>query len=363
MPWTWIQLLPGLFALGEYGHRTGKDIILSYITGFEIGAKLGKALNPNLVYQGWFPVGVLGTIMQTAACAKLLGLDKEKVQMALGIATNLASGLRCNNGTMAKPLMAGKVGENGILAALLAAEGMNANPRALESQFGFFENFSRGELSNLKEAVYSSGGPLHILQSGISYKLYPCCAGTHMPIDAVLEIVQSHHPDPEGIQEIEVSLGSYARFLLIHPRPQTEAQAKFSLEYCVARAVLDGQIGPDQFRSEKIQDPKVLALIEKVKPNYYEAALVEKGKRPPTDVTIRMKSGEVYSARVDQARGTVGNPLTLEELEEKFHRCCRGMLSDSGILQTKEQLRSFEQIHDVADFISILNQNILQSGE
>ena len=81
-----IQLLPGLFALGEYGHRSGEEIVLAYITGFEVGARLGRALNPNLVYQGWFSVGILGTLMRTAGCVKLLGLDKEKARMALGIA-------------------------------------------------------------------------------------------------------------------------------------------------------------------------------------------------------------------------------------------------------------------------------------
>jgi len=111
---------------------------MAYIIGFEVGAKLGRALNPNHIIQGWLPIGTLGTLMQTMACARLLGLKSDRVQMALGIATNLASGLRCNNGTMAKHLLSGHQSSNAILAALLAREGMNANSEALEDRSGFF---------------------------------------------------------------------------------------------------------------------------------------------------------------------------------------------------------------------------------
>ncbi len=347
-----IQLLPGLFALGEYGHRSGREILLAYITGFEVGAKLGRALNPNMVTQGWFPVGTLGMLMQTVACAKLLSLDPNRVQMALGIATNLASGLRCNNGTMAKHLMAGHVGFNGVMAALLASEGMTANPKALEDRFGYFENFSRGDLSSLEKAVASLGKPLDILQSGISYKLYPCCAGTHMPIDATLDIVCHQALNPDRIETVEVSVGSTVKFLLIHPRPKTETEAKFSLEYCVARAILDSRMGPEQFTTAKIKDPAVSALIEKIKPFYYDGP--SRAGLPPVEIQVKMKDGAVYSSGTDQAKGNPGKPLSFTELEEKFHQCCQGILPEARILRAKNQLREFESLADVAEFANLL---------
>jgi 2-methylcitrate dehydratase PrpD len=137
-----IQLLPGLLALGEHRHARGADLLDAYVVGFEVGASLGRALYPELITGGWFPVGVLGTVMQAAACARLLRLNADQVRMAIGVAANLASGLRCNNGTMAKPLLAGQVGSNGVLSATLAGDGFTANPDALEAQFGFAANFS-----------------------------------------------------------------------------------------------------------------------------------------------------------------------------------------------------------------------------
>ena len=349
-----VQLFPGLFALAEYKEKTGSQLILGYVSGFEIGVRLGKALNPELVYQGWFPVGTLGVLMQTAGCAKLLDLDRDQTSMAIGIASNLASGLRCNNGTMAKSLLAGQVGSNGILAALLAREGMTADRNALEDRFGFFENFSKGDRAKLKNAIEGLGNHFNMIESGISYKIYPSCAGTHMPIDCALEISRRYKPVAEDIKEIQVSLGSYAKYLLIHPRPTTEIEAKFSLEYCVARALLDGEMGLEQFSSEKIQDRYVRALIEKIHSNYYDKPGVEEGKRPPVEMNVHMKDGRIYSFRVEAAKGTSSNPLTKDELKEKFTRCCKDKLDENRITLLGEKLGNLEQISNVAELITLL---------
>lgn len=345
------QLLPGLFAIGEFKRRSGKEIIRAYATGFEVGAKLGRALNPEMVFQGWLPVGVLGILMQTIACAKLMRLDFSKVQMALGIATNLSSGLRCNNGTMAKHLLAGQVGANGVMAALLASEGMNSNPRALEDRFGFFENFSGKDPAALQQAIDSLGEPLDLLESGITHKLYPCCTGTHKAIECALEVFREHPVAPEAIEKIEVAVSAHARPLLIYPRPRNEMEAKFSLEYCVSRALLDRQMGIGQFTPEKIHDPLVRSLIEKVNPTYIEILEYQRDwewTRFPAEIQVHLKNGVVHSARVEKARGTPGNPLTIIELEERFRQCCRGRLSDRRVEQVLDALRDFEKISVVS---------------
>ncbi len=354
-----IQLLPGLFALGENEHRSGQEIITSYVVGFEVGAKLGRALNPELVFQGWFPVGTLGTLMQAVACAKLLALDAQQVRMAIGIATNLASGLRCNNGTMAKPLMAGRVGANGVLAALLARRGMTAHEKALEARFGFFENFSGGSLKNLEEAVSLLGQSLEIVELGITHKLYPCCAGSHMAIDCALHLAREHKMNPEEIQEVRVSISKNAQYLLIHPRPRTEMEAKFSLEYAVARGILDGQVGPQQFTPDKIKEPGLQGLIAKIKPNYFDVSESEsKGEwtRLPVKIDISMKNGESFSFQVDRPKGSPRNPLTPAEIEEKFRQCVRGKFSESTTRRVLDLLKNFEKLPDAASLPAAWNE-------
>ncbi|MRR17925.1 MAG: hypothetical protein EG826_15870, partial [Deltaproteobacteria bacterium] len=148
---------------------------------------------------------------------------------------------------------------------------------------------------------------------------------------------------------------SYAKFLLIHPRPKTETEAKFSLEYCVARALLDGEIGIGQFTPEKIKDVRVRSLIPKVHPDYYEAEN-EGGREPlyPVEVRVIMKSGCVYSVRAEYAKGTRQIPFTDAEREAKLRQCCLGILAEDRTAQLAEQLRRFEAIPDIAAFVGIV---------
>jgi len=341
-----IQLLPALFALGEYHRSSGRELVLAYLVGFEVGGMLGRAMNPEFVGYGWFPVGPFGVMMQTAACAKLLKLTPDQVENALGIAANLASGLRSNNGTMAKPFASGHAAADAIMAVTLAKDGMTANTKALESQFGFVENFSRNKVERLEEAVATLGDPLEILQSGLSYKLYPCCAGTHTAIDCALEIVKNHEVNADEIEEIAVHINPGVQFLLIHPRPKTEMEAKFSLDYCVARAVLDRDIGPEQFTAPKVTDSVLKTLIEKVKPCW------EDTRRMDVKIEIKMNSGQSYNAEVAQARGMTDNPLDWSDLEGKFLKYTANILTDEDAHEKINTLQHFEQLADLSGFVS-----------
>jgi 2-methylcitrate dehydratase PrpD len=259
---------------------------------------------------------------------------------------------------MAKHLLCGNKSSEGILATLLAKEGMIANPRALEDHFGFFENFCRGETSVLEHEIESLGETLDILESGITHKIYPSCGASHTAIDSALEIVRSHPLNPDDVEEIEAVASPFVEVALMHHRPRTVVEARFSLEYCVSRAILDGQMGPDQFTTEKVQDSAVQTLIDKVRPVYREGLVKKKGSEQvpmAAELLVRLKDGTVYSSHVDHARGTPENPVIMSELEQKFQQCCKGRLSEQQISQAIEELRHFEESQDVADFVSLIS--------
>ena len=346
-----IQLLPALFALGEYHRSSGRELILAYLVGFEVGGLLGRALNPEFVGQGWFPVGPFGVMMQTAACARLLKLTPDQVQHALGIAANLASGLRCNNGTMAKPFAPGHAAADAIMAVTLAKAGMSANVQALESQFGFVENFSSNKPKRLEKAVATLGEQLEILESGLNYKLYPCCAGTHTAIDCVLEIVQNQTINPDDIEEIAVHINPSVQFLLIHPRPKTGMEAKFSLEYCVARAILDRDIGPEHFTAVKVSDPELKKLIEKLNPCW------ENTRQLDVRIEIKLNNGQSHVSEVLQARGMAGNPLGWADMEAKFRKYTAHILAETAMQKTLNMLQKFEQLADISQMEFITGEN------
>jgi 2-methylcitrate dehydratase PrpD len=352
-----LQLLPGLFALGEHEHCNGRDLLTAYVIGFEVGASLGRALNPNHIAQGWLPIGTLGPIMQASACARQLRLTASETQMAISLASNLASGLRCNNGTMAKHFLAGHAAYSGVIAVLLARDGMTANPKALESRFGYFENFSRGDPDRLERAIDQLGNPLAMLESGISFKLYPCCAGAHVAIDCALEIAARRSSTEMKIDTIDLLVHRGLSVVLIYPRPKTVNEARFSLEYTVCRALLDREMGPNQFLPYKISDPHIGSLIERVNIRYHDKAL-----RPddlntshfPVEMRVRLNNGTVLTSRVEHARGTIRNPVSWTDLEKKFCQCASNPLAEPKIKKVLEQLNEFEQVEDISEFAAML---------
>jgi 2-methylcitrate dehydratase PrpD len=353
-----LQLLPGLFALGEQMHCNGRNLITAYVIGFELGAVLGRALHPNHVAQGWLPIGTLGPLMQASACARLLRLTPGETQMALSLASNLASGLRCNNGSMAKHFLAGYGAHSGVISALLARDGLTANPKALESRFGYFENFSRSDPERLEQAIDAMGKPLAILESGISFKLYPCCAGAHVAIDCALEIAAHHSPAAQEIAAVDLLVHQGLKAVLIHSMPRTVTEARFSLEYCVSRALLDREMGPDQFIPRKIRDASVRSLIERVSITYHDKAFTAddmSASRFPVEMRVHLNNGTVLTARVDHAKGTISNPVSWNDLEKKFRQCVANPLGELKIEKLLEQLNKFEEIEDIGEFVAMLS--------
>ena len=158
------------------------------------------------------------------------------------------------------------------------------------------------------------------------------------------------------IEGVEISISALARPLLIHPRPENELEAKFSLEYCVSRAILDGKMGIKQFTPKKIHDPALRTLIEKVTPHYYEIPESQKHQTWtdfPADIRIQMKDGTLYSSRQDSLKGSLENPLSKEELEEKFRQCSSVILPENRVSELLVCLRSFEKLPDLADLAAL----------
>jgi 2-methylcitrate dehydratase PrpD len=349
------QLLPALCALGEHEGSSGRAVLVAYIVGFEVGAALGRAIHPDHIAQGWFPVGTLGPLMQAAACARLLGLSAEQTQVALGVAANVASGLRCQSGTMAKPLAAGQGASSGLLAALLARDGFRANPHTLEARFGWFENFTRRDPTELGTAVAQLGETLEIVESGIAFKMYPCCGLAYTTIDAALEIARRHPVAADEVASIEVVVHPMAQVLLIHPRPHTVAEAKFSLEYCAARALLDREMGLKQFTQDKVLDPAVQALLERVHPVHENLPMRQDGVRQfPVELRVLLRDGTTLRSRVEHARGGPQNPVSSADLEAKFSACAATRLPPARIAQALEVLQRVEQLDLIAALPAVL---------
>ena len=351
-----VPLLPAVLALGQEVHASGQEVLLAYTLGFEVETKIGLAVNPRHYALGWHATSTLGTLGAAAACAKLLHLDMPHTQRALGIAASTAAGLRQNFGTMTKPFHPGQAAMNGITAALLAQLGWTADSHILEAPYGFCQLYAGQGHHNLGHIVKRFGTPYELIASGVAIKQYPCCAFTHRALDAMLALVQQHKLTVEDVAAVECLVGRPTTEVLIHVCPQTGLEGKFSMQYCMAAALLDRRIGLLSFSDEKVKRPAAQRLFERVTMRCHPEALRHgtSGEELPVIVTLTLQDGRTLAAQVRHPKGPPVHPLTPIELQEKFEDCAQGVLERPDIRAVIELVQGLERVEDVGQLMDVL---------
>jgi 2-methylcitrate dehydratase PrpD len=339
-------LVPAALAAAETSGASGRSVLDAYVTGFEIEARLGRVMNPRHYERGWHCTSTLGTIGAAAAAARLLGLDVAEAAHALAIAASEASGLKENFGSMVKPLHAGLAARNGVLSALLAKAGLTASGQALDGPQGFLRAFDSAG-ADLAEAIADLGSRWEILDTGITVKLYPSCAGTHPTIDTVLDLRREHGFHPNDIERIDVDVDSITPTILIHPRPRSGLEAKFSMPFCAGAAALYGRVGIDTFEEAALADPALAALIPRVDMRIDPSF---DGKAPAltqSRVRIAIRGGGALEREARGARGYPDRPATAEDLAAKFLACAARVLPDASSRQALDVLLALDGLPDL----------------
>jgi len=341
-------LVPAILAAGEQSGASGSAVLDAYVVGFEVECRLGLVMNPRHYHErGWHCTSSIGTLGAAAATARLLKLDAPSTVHALGIAASLACGLKENIGSMVKPLHAGMAARNGATASRLAAAGFTASEQSIDGPQGYLVAMdSQKSPSALPDVVADLGSRWEILDTGVTVKLYPSCAATHPPLDALLALKRRHNVVAENIAAIDVEVDSMTQRLLIHSRPLTALEAKFSMPFCMAAAIVFGHPTLETFDIEKIRDPRIQKLLPVVtmraNPAFDAAAPLSQAK-----VTVRLKDERTVSEPADGARGYPGR-LTDDELNIKFIACARRSLKPDASTRVLELLRSIETTPDIA---------------
>ena len=240
-------LVAAAVAAAELAGASGRAVLDAYVVGFEIEGRLGRAMNPRHYQRGWHCTATLGTIGAAAAASRLLGLDAAATRHALAIAASEASGLKENFGTMVKPLHAGLAARNGIVAALLAQAGMTASDAAIDGPQGFLAAMD-SEQPSLAPFAADLGARWEIVDTGITVKLYPSCAGTHPTLDALLDLQRRERFSAADVDTIDAGVDAIVPTILLYDRPSSGLEGKFSLPFCAAAAVVHGTVGIDDVR-------------------------------------------------------------------------------------------------------------------
>jgi len=349
-----VALLPAVLALAERGKLSGREVLEGYILGFEVGARLGAAIGFGHYTWGWHATVTLGTMAAAAASSKMLRLNAHQTAMALGISASLAGGTRQNFGTMTKPFHAGSAARNGVMAALLAQRGFTADEAILEGPMGFCKLFSGGAEYDIDRVTHGLGDPFDIVSPGVSMKPYPCCRLTHRCIDAILHLIGEHRPSPDDVDRVECRTSDAIPQILIHSQPKTGLEGKFSMQYCMAIAILDGEVGLRQFTDEKVLDPKAQALLKRVHFVHPQGVAPEETLSMPEAVTIRLRDGRELSHEVLVARGDPPNPMSEQELAAKYRDCASFVLSPQDTQLSLDMVSHLEELRDVTELMDLV---------
>jgi 2-methylcitrate dehydratase PrpD len=339
-------VLPPAIALCESGLKSGKDLLLAYILGVEVGGKLGKVMGWSHYEAGWHGTGTIGTIASAVASAKALELTEEKTGHALAIAASGACGIRENFGTMVKSLHAGQASAAGVLAALLAERGYQGSLTAFEGKSGFWRAY-KGE-KEIGRWVNELKEPDTI--AGVMFKRYPSCAATHPALDALEDLMKAHPFTWKEVEELKCLVTPVTTSVLIHPDPRSGLEAKFSLPYCVAAFLVHGKLDLSNFEEGALDDEKVRECMKRVKmipDNDLEELIKTKDILAPTEVQVRLKE-QTISKRMLEAKGGASNPVTKAEIIEKFRICAGRNLTAEKVETAIEVVSSLENVEQAA---------------
>ena len=345
-------ILPAAMALGEQIGASGKQIIEAYVVGFETLARLSQAVQVEHHHyrKGWHPTGTLGLFGAAAACGRLLALSDEQLATAFAICASEACGVKSNFGTYVKPLHSGLANRNGLFATLMAKEGFTASAEAFEHKQGFFAVYNGPGPFDADKVKDNWADPLEVVEPSIGIKHYPCC-GSVMPVmDLAIQMRSEHNLNPEDIVRVEPQTHERRLLHTTRPNPRSALDAKFSVEYCTARALLDGTIVFEQFENDAHLDAGVQAFMKKIEAvphtddNHYGAHLI-----------ITLKDGTVLKSYTSKAKGRgPDHPLSQDELETKFINCAQRALPLEQIELLYSACQDFEAITNIRDFTKLM---------
>jgi 2-methylcitrate dehydratase PrpD len=301
-------------------------------------------IGKRLTERGWHVTATVGTFGAAAAAGRMLGLDARRLAHALGIAGTQAAGLTQSFGTMAKPLHPGKAAMNGLLAALLAREGFTGSTAMLDAPDGLAGTFLG--VTDLARAAEDFGKRWELLHNSTKY--YAACHLTHATIDAGRAIRARTAPAADAIESVHCRVIPLTLKAADQRDPRTPLEAKFSVRFCAAMALMRGDAGEAEFSEASLSDPAVARVMARVTPEGDDSLSI-----PAAHMTVRLTDGRVIEERISAARGTPDNPGSRGDLETKFQRLAGAVLPPARVAALTAAMRGLAETKDVAEIAAL----------
>jgi 2-methylcitrate dehydratase PrpD len=338
-------LVPALLAVAQAQDADGRTLVDAYLVGLEAQAAVGRGVNPSHYTLGWHSTSTVGAIGTAAGVAWLAGLDAAGIGRAMSVAASMASGAKGQFGTPAKPLHAGLAARNAVEAAELAAAGMTGRLDILECPQGFLELFGGRDAKGW--AGLKLAAPHVIEVDGLMPKRHPCCGSTHNTVDAILDLRAEHEFAADDVVAVETRVGIANARNLAYPEPVNEMQARFSMQYCVALALLKDRLTLADFTPEAVARDEVRRLlpITTMTSHSREDELAGNG-RLPHKVTVRLRDRRVIQAERKESKGSMVDPFDDEDRRAKFFDCC-SRLRETALTSLYDRLQSLDEASDL----------------
>ena len=357
-------IVAALLASIEGRYPDGRRMIEAYAIGVEVGGKIGLGMTIGHYHRGYHATGSLALFSALAALLKLHGTDASTARQAFGIAASMAGGLRRNFGTMTKPLHTGIAARSALTAWRLAACGFTAAGDILEAKAGLYSTLGVPE-SSADVTAERLGRPFVIADPGLALKKFPCCYASHRAIDGALALRAKLDFDAPAVEKVICRMPPGGMQVLTYPRPATGLEAKFSLDYPLAAAVLDGAVSLRTFSDEAVRRREIAALYERIEANENGACRGEdpefdkrsSGSRGFVEVEVRLRDGRSACIRVDKAPGSPSRELTWDELEVKLIDCARESknMTEPKAREAFQNITQLEKLEDIGPLIALLS--------
>jgi len=342
-----VCLAPAVVAVGEYKKISGKDLLAAFTLGFEVATRIGAAAGMSLFYHGWHATATVGRFGAVAGTAKILKLYPDEIVNAFGIAGTQVAGLRQVFGTMCKPFHAGKSAMDGLLSAFLARKGFDSSDCIIEGRYGFLNVYAPEAQG---EKILADLGKKYQIVN-VAFKPYASALATHPTIEAIKSIKKDENLNADDVLEIELELGRIpTEVVTTIKEPQRVLEGKFSIYHCAALAFIEGSVGQDMFTEEKLNDPAIAEFRSRVKTTFNPNL-----KFMETRVKVLSRDGRCIERFITTPKGFPENPMTIEEMNEKFTSLARPVVSDEKIKGIYEKAKKLEEIADITEIIDLCN--------
>jgi 2-methylcitrate dehydratase len=371
------DIIPAALAAGEMVNASMKDVIVAIVLAYEFEMRLCKFAVPGVRERKWHHA-TLTQFVSPIVAGKMLGLNVDQMVNAIGINgshNHTIGSPTAGKLTMMKNTVDPMAVQSGVFAALMAQKGYTGTEAVFEGKEGFMDTFlgwnvaeqkvepveMKGRDSvdqwkwNVDELLEGLGESYKIMECGM--KAFPTEALTHTHITATLKVMKNNNLNYDDIEEIKITTIAKAVDILFDPhkyRPESRETADHSLPYCIAAAVVDKKITTASFSEEKMKDPKIWDIIDKIKGEAsveFEKMFPEK---QPSRATITTKDGKVYSEYLEYPKGDPREPMTIEDIDNKFSGLAEGTLSEERQTEIKEMILNCEDMI-VNDFMKNLS--------